>query len=110
MEKAINTVYTELWKFRNELVKPEELQKAKTQVMIDYVDSLKTVSGKARAIALNEVLFNDYSIMFKDLDRYNAVTAEQIKEVAEKYLKPAQRSIIRVKPKNFSGNINLQIW
>ncbi|MCB0385557.1 MAG: insulinase family protein, partial [Bdellovibrionales bacterium] len=103
MEKAIGTVYTELWKFRNELVQPDELQKAKTQVMMDYVDSLKTVSGKARAIALNEVLFNDYSIMFKDLDRYNAVTAEQIKEVADKYLKPHQRSIIRVKPKASSS-------
>lgn len=99
MEKAINSVYNELWKVRTKVVTEDELAKAKTQVMKDYVDSLKTVSGKARAIAMNEILFKDYSVMFQDLDRYNAVTAEQIKAVADKYLQPAQRSIIRVVPK-----------
>jgi zinc protease len=98
MESAINTTFNEIYKMRNRLVSDDELKKAKTQVMIDYIDSLKTVSGKARALALNEVLFKDYTMMFKDLDRYNSVTAEQIKAAAEKYLQTQQAAIVRVKP------------
>ena len=37
--------------------------------------------------------------IFKDLDKYNAVTAEQIKDVANKYLNQTQRSIVSLEPK-----------
>jgi zinc protease len=81
----------------------KELEKAKTQIMKDYVDSLKTVGGKARILALNEIFFEDYTQLFKDLDKYSAVTVNQIKAVAEKYLKPEQRSVIRVNPKGLEA-------
>lgn len=99
-EKAVQLLNSEIWKIRRELVNLRELEKAKTQVMLDYVNSLKTVSGKARGLALNEILFGDYTQLFKDLDRYNQVTVNQIKDVAEKYLRPEKRSIIYVRPKN----------
>ncbi|MBK7844350.1 MAG: insulinase family protein [Bdellovibrionales bacterium] len=98
-DKVANSIYSELWKLRNEFVSLKELEKAKTQIMKDYVDSLKTVGGKARILALNEIYFEDYTQLFKDLDKYSAVTVNQIKAVAEKYLKPEQRSVIRVNPK-----------
>jgi predicted Zn-dependent peptidase len=41
--------------------------------------------------------------LFKDLDKYSAVTVNQIKAVAEKYLKPEQRSVIRVNPKGLEA-------
>lgn len=102
MEKAIQSAFSELYKFRTHLVDQKELEKAKNKIMKDYVDSLKTVSGKARALAVNEVTFGDYQELFKDLDRYNQVTAEQIKDVAERYLQPQQRSVIRIKPKKLA--------
>ena len=67
-------------------------------MMKDYVDSLKTVSGKAKAIAVNEILFDDYTEIFKDLARYDKVTKEQLREVAKKYLKTKQRSLIKIIP------------
>jgi zinc protease len=102
-DKVANSIYSELWKVRNELVSVKELEKAKTQIMKDYVDSLKTVGGKARILALNEIFFEDYTQLFKDLDKYSAVTVNQIKAVAEKYLKPEQRSVIRVNPKGLEA-------
>lgn len=98
-DKALSLIYSEIWKIRNELVKEKELEKAKTQVLTDYIDSLKTVAGKARALAVNEILFGDYTRLFKDIENYQSVTPLQIKEVANKYLNPSQRSVIRVIPK-----------
>jgi len=97
--ESLDIVYQELWKIRNKLVTDEELTKAKTQVMKDLVDGLTTVDGKARALAVNEILTGSYENLFKDLDKYNAVTAEQIKTASSKYLNQNQRSIIVLEPK-----------
>ncbi|MGZ3795662.1 MAG: M16 family metallopeptidase [Pseudobdellovibrionaceae bacterium] len=94
MEESLEIVYQEIWKMRNKLVSEEELAKAKTQVMKEMVDGLTTIDGKARALAVNEIMTGSYENLFKDLEKYNAVTAEQIKEAANKYLNQNQRSIV----------------
>jgi len=88
-------VYGEIWRPRNVLVKDSELETARNQIMKDYVDGLKTVHGRAQALAINEILFQDYSRLFSDLDRYAQVKAEDIKKVANKYLAP-EKSILAV--------------
>jgi zinc protease len=97
--ESLEIVYQEIWKMRNKPVTEEELTKAKTQVMKDLVDGLTTIDGKARALAVNEILTGSYENLFKDLDKYNAVTAEQIKAACNKYLNQNQRSIIVLEPK-----------
>ncbi|MEO0335815.1 MAG: pitrilysin family protein, partial [Pseudomonadota bacterium] len=101
--RAEKIIYSELYKLRTKEVSEKELQKAKNQTMADYVSGLKTVHGKANVIAINEVLFGDYTMLFKDLKMYQSVTAEDIKKAAEQYLKPAQRSVLRVLPKEKEG-------
>ena len=96
--KAQRAVYGELWAPRKKLVSEAELQKAKNQIMKTYVDSLKSVHGKAESIALNETLYGDYEQLFKDLDRYNRVTAEQIRAVALKYLAPEKSTLVVIRP------------
>lgn len=100
MQESLDLVYQEIWKMRNKLVTPEELAKAKTQVMKELVDGLTTIDGKARALAVNEIMTGSYENLFKDLDKYNAVTAEQVKDVANKYLNQNQRSIVVLEPKD----------
>jgi zinc protease len=96
--KAQRAVYGEIWRPRSKLVDPKELQKAKNQVMKSYVDSLKTIQGKAEALAMNEILYGNYEELFKDLDRYNRVTAQQIKAVAQKYLAPEKSTLVVLRP------------
>nr|BFD67872.1 pitrilysin family protein [Bdellovibrio sp. HAGR004] len=97
--EALETVYNEIWKLRNQKVTPQELEKAKTQVMKDLVDSLKTMDGKARALAVNEIVNGTYESLFTDLEKYQAVTADDIKRVADKFTQQTQRSIITLEPK-----------
>lgn len=102
-ERVLTSIYAELYKMRTELVTAEELQKAKNQIMKSYVDALKTVSGRARLLALNEIILGDYEQIFLDLKKYNEVTAEDIKNLAERYLMPHQRSVVQVLPRQPRG-------
>ncbi len=93
---ALKITYAELWDARNKKLTPRELQKARNQVVLGYVGSLRTVHGKAMSLAYNEVVMGSYENLFKDLDRYFEVTAEDVKRAAEQYLNPSQRNLIVV--------------
>lgn len=99
IQEALDVVYNEIWKMRNQLVSPKELEKAKTQVMKDLVDNLTTMDGKARALAVNEIQTGTYESLFSDLEKYQAVTPDDIKRVVDKYTQQTQRSIITLEPK-----------
>lgn len=102
-EKAIEIAFNEIYKLRNTLVSPEELRKAKTITMKSYVDGLRTIDAKARALAASEITLGSYEPLFTDLEKYEAVTAEQIKAAATKYLNQTQRSIIVLEPQAKTG-------
>ena len=95
-DSVVDAVLAEINAFRNGLVTDLELEKAKNQIMMSFVSGLKTNAGKAHALAINEVLTKDYRNLFSDLDRYQAVTKEQIQQVAKKYLAPQRRSVVEV--------------
>lgn len=98
IEKSIGLVLAEIEKLKNQKVGKEELVKAKNQVIKSYVDSLKTVSGKARAIATNQILFGDYKVMFEDIEKYMKVTEDDILRVSKTYLSLDRSSIVKVIP------------
>ncbi len=97
--KVRDILYNEIWRSRNYLYTKKQVQRAKNQLILDYVNSLKTISGKARLLALNETVFGDYKRLFTDLNLYQRLTSEQIRSVAKKYLQPQQRSVIWLKRK-----------
>jgi zinc protease len=76
-----------------------ELQKAKNQTMMDYMDGLTTIDGKAQALAINEIIFGDYRHLFSDLERYNKVKVQDIRNVAKKYLQSQRRVVGVLEPK-----------
>jgi zinc protease len=93
------TIMNEIENVKQELVPPQELQKAKNQTMMDYMDGLTTIDGKAQALAINEIYFGDYGHLFSDLERYNQVKVEDIRNVAKKYLQPQKRVVGILEPK-----------
>lgn len=97
-KRAERTTLGTIWRVRNMTISDADLQKAKNQVMKGYVDGLKTIHGRAEALALNETIYGDYEMLFKDLDRYNAITAKQVRDVATKYLAPEKMTLVVLKP------------
>ncbi len=98
-EQVLRSIYGEIYRARNSRVSEDELERVKNQLMKSYVDAMKTIEGKARVLAYAEVVYGSYTRIFEDLARFAEVTAEQVQEVAEKYLQPHQRSVIQVLPR-----------
>jgi zinc protease len=96
VEKVKTIIVDELKKIAIQGVREDELQKVKNGVISDYVNSLQTLDGKARILAINEILFGDYSVFFKDLKKYRLVTIADIKLAAQKYLKETRQNLVVV--------------
>lgn len=99
MEGALNVVYNEVYSVRNFLVKETELEKAKILSIKSLVDSLRTIDGKARALATSEITTGNHESLLSDIQNYQKVTPVEIKEVASKYLNQNQRSIVVLEAK-----------
>lgn len=96
---AQRSIYGEMWRPRNIPVSALELERARNQMIMAQVDGLKTLHGKAEALATNEILFGDYKRVFTDIDQYLKVTPAQIQKAAKKYLAPERSNLVVVRPK-----------
>jgi zinc protease len=97
----------EFERVKTEGVSADELRKVKNQYRLaqfsgdsddgEYA-SLQTALGRATALAEYTMFDNDPSLINTELDRYLAVTPEQVKEVARKYFGTTNRTVLYIKP------------
>jgi zinc protease len=90
LEKAI---YEEIEKIKKEGITETELQKIKNQKLIEFYGQVETINGKANNIGTYEVFFGDYKKMFDAPVKYNQVTADDVKRVANKYFTKTNRTV-----------------
>ena len=99
MQQADDAINEELQKLRSELVSADELTKVKNKVEAAHVFGEVDVLNKATNLAISELL-GDAGIINKEIDKYLSVTAEQIKEQANIFLKKENCSTLYYKSKN----------
>jgi zinc protease len=98
LEEGEQALFAVLEKMKQEPVSAEELEKAKNQVISDFVVGRRTVQQKADAIGQAAVLGKNAELVNLDLARYQAVTAADIQRVARKYFDPKQRTVLIIEP------------
>lgn len=81
MEQADEGVLQELLKMQSELVTTEELTKVKNKIESSQVFGEMDILNKSTNLAIAELLGNA-DLINKEVEKYNAVTAEQIREQA----------------------------
>jgi len=96
LEKAIDT---ELENAKAETLSDNDLQKLKNQSETEFVNQNATMAGIAENLANYHVYFGDANLINTELDRYMKVTKEDIKRVANQYLKKENRVILYYLPK-----------
>jgi zinc protease len=79
-------IQEELQKVQNELVDLRELQRARNTYRSSFFDLIASVRDKAEYLNLYNYFAGDPGYFQKDLDRYEGVTADDIKRVAAQYL------------------------
>lgn len=93
------TIDEELERVRTELISEEELQKLRNQVESRMVNSNTTIARRAMNLANYHLLYGDANLINTEIDRYMAVTREDILEAAQNYLHPGNRVVLYYMPK-----------
>lgn len=88
----------EVEKLKTEGVSERELQKAKNQFRMGQIRLRQTAYGISEALQHNRRYHADPGAINTDLERYMAVTVDDIRAAARKYLVPANRTAITVVP------------
>jgi zinc protease len=76
----------------------DELRKAKNMLEADYVRSLKRIAGRANRLGFYETVYGDYQAMFREVDLWEAVTADDVMRVARVYLVDDTRTTVELVP------------
>ncbi|WP_439183122.1 M16 family metallopeptidase [Carboxylicivirga taeanensis] len=96
LEAAIDS---EVAKVRNELISEREFQKLRNQFENSFVKSNVKLASRAENLATNYVYFGNTDLINTELDKYMAVTREDIKRVANKYFVEDNRVVLYYLPK-----------
>lgn len=97
-EQGEEALESEIARLRNEAPSAEELEKLKNQIRSNEVLKMQSVNAKANAIGQKAILVGDPLAVNGDLDRFMAVTAEDIQRVARTYFTTANRTVLLIKP------------
>jgi len=79
-------------------VTEDELKKAKNQFLTAKLRELQTNNGKASSLGEAAVIYGDADRVNTDLARLQAVTADQVKNVLNKYIAGKKRVVIEYLP------------
>ena len=90
----------EIEKLQNELISDIELQKLKNQYEADHVNGNATLESRAYNLAINYTFHKDANLINTEIDKFLAVTKEDIKRVANEYFRKNNRVVLYYLPKS----------
>ena len=99
LDTLIEGMEEEITKLRNELISESDYEKLQNKAETNFVNSNSSVEGIANTLARNYMLYDDTNLINSEIEIYRSITREEIKEVANKYLKPNQRVEVEYLPK-----------
>ncbi|MEJ5351008.1 MAG: pitrilysin family protein [Melioribacteraceae bacterium] len=94
------SIQKEIEKVKKELISNYEFQKVRNQIESDFVKRNSTMIGIAEDLANYFVYYGDANLINTEIQRYMKVTREDIKRVANKYLRNENRVVLYYLPKS----------
>ena len=104
LDTLVNEAEEEIAKVRTDLISEKDYQKLQNKFENRFVNSNASVEGIAGSLATNYLLYGDTSLINKEIEIYRSITREEMKAVANKYLKPNQRVVIDYLPEEKPAN------
>jgi predicted Zn-dependent peptidase len=89
-------LYAEIEKLKTDLVPESEMAKIKARAKAWFIDGLGDNPGLARQLASYQNFYGDWREMFRELDRINAVTPQDIQRAANQYFSPKNRTVVTI--------------
>jgi zinc protease len=97
-DAILSALDAQLERVKNDLIEPEELDRAKARLELGLLQSLETTSGKAEQIGFYDTVLGDPTAAFRRLERYRRVSAGELRTAARRWLVNDARTLIRVLP------------
>jgi zinc protease len=89
----------EIDRVQKDLITDTEFIKIKNQKETEYVEKNSTVQGKAMQLADYHLFFGDANLVNTEIGKYMEITREDIRRVAQQYLKNDNRTVLYYVPK-----------
>ena len=96
--QIVEQAQAELAKIQNEGVDPKELERVKAFVRAARINQIQGSLGRAQLLGQFELFDGDAGWINREMDRFMAVTPEQIQAAAKKYLAPGKRTVLDIVP------------
>jgi len=101
-QEDINTLECDIWKeidmLKGESIDPAELEKSKKKLRSSYLMSLQTHFYKGIVAGVYWIRAGDHRWINRIVSSYQAVTVEDVMEVARRYLNEDSRTVVRLVP------------
>jgi len=98
IEEAEQALYTEIKDIQENLVSEKELKRVKAQVIASEVYQQDSIQRQATVIGSLETVGLGWQLMEEYNQRINSITAEQVREVARKYLVEEGLTVAELQP------------
>ena len=95
-DEARTVIYDELTRIAQEGITSRELEKAKNRLRAYFVFGLQSNLARAQQLAEFEMYAGNAELLRAELDRYLAVSADDVKRVAGAYFAPTNRTVLDV--------------
>jgi zinc protease len=102
-EELEQAIYKELDAVVKDGVTAAEMDKARTQFRRSMIQTRESALRTAIRLGQYAVFFNDPGLINTITDKYNSVTAEQVKNAAQKYLVTTERAVVTTLPEQQTG-------
>jgi predicted Zn-dependent peptidase len=93
------SIQEEIEKVKTGTITDNELTKIRNQEETSFIEKNSTVQGKAIELANYHVFFGDANLINSEIDKFMAVTKEDLRRVAQQYLKEKNRIVLYYLPK-----------
>ena len=94
LEENERAVYEIVERVKNTLPDKATLDRIKTKLRANVIESLDSNSGLADTLATYQASYGDWRRLFTELEDYNKVTAEDVQRVARQYLVENTRTVV----------------
>lgn len=92
-------VYGEIERLKRGPITDLEIEKAKNLMILAFISNLESSLSRAMTIGQYAVFYDDPNLINTRLGKIAAVTREDMRRVASKYLKPTNRTVVITMPK-----------
>ncbi len=97
-DMLIKDMDEEIKKVQENLISEEDFQKLQNKIENAFVNANSSIEGITSSLATYSVLYGDANLINTEIDLYRNITREDLKRVANEYLKSNQRIIINYLP------------